>query len=581
MRFRVLALDYDGTIAQGGKLHPEVRAAIDDARAKGVAVILVTGRIMEDLRREAGNLQFLDAVVAENGAVLAFPGKGRSMALGPQPPPVFLEELRRRKIPAVAGECLVEAEAALAHRILDVIRERELPLVILFNRSRLMILPQSISKATGLREALSVLRLSPHNTIAIGDAENDHSMLETCEVGVAVPWGSQALRAAADEVLEGADPAIVAAYIRRVTTEPRLPKKRKRRQLLLGFTEDGQPLTLGVRGRNILVAGNPGSGKSWVAGVLCEQLILQRYSVCVIDPEGDYASLESLPGVAVFSGNRPPPFRDLEGAFRYPEASVVVDLSTLSPEERLEYVPSLLEMLAVLRRHTGLPHRILVDEAHYYLHGPEARQVLDLDLAAYTLVTYQVSRLDRSVLNATEAIIVTKETDPAEVHELHALIGGRGTEAEWLAALGGLAAQEAVLLPKQEGPGGGLVRFRVAPRLTPHVRHQHKYLDMPVSPTNAFVFTCRGVPTGQQARTLAEFVAMASACSPEALQDHLRRHDFSRWIGNVFGDPTLASQIHRLEAQRDLVRESEIKISLAKLIWERYMFPAPTELNTI
>lgn len=85
MRFRVLALDYDGTIAQGGKLHPEVRAAIDDARAKGIAVILVTGRILEDLRREAGNLQFLDAVVAENGAVLAFPGKGRSMALGPRP----------------------------------------------------------------------------------------------------------------------------------------------------------------------------------------------------------------------------------------------------------------------------------------------------------------------------------------------------------------------------------------------------------------------------------------------------------------------------------------------------------------
>ena len=35
-------------------------------------------------------------------------------------------------------------------------------------------------------------------------------------------------------------------------------------------------------------------------------------------------------------------------------------------------MPSLLEMLAVLRRHTGLPHRILVDEAQYYLHGPEA-----------------------------------------------------------------------------------------------------------------------------------------------------------------------------------------------------------------
>jgi hypothetical protein len=545
-------------------------------------VILVTGRILEDLRREAGDLQFLDAVVAENGAVLAAPRTGHFMTLAPPPPASFLEELRRRGIPAVAGQCVIEAEATLASRILDVIRERELPLVILFNRGRLMILPQGVSKGTGLREALFALRFSPHNAIAIGDAENDHAMLEACEVGVAVPWGSPALKAAADEVLEGADPAAVAAYIRRVTAELRLPKTRKRRQLLLGSTEDGQPLTFGVRGRNVLIAGDSGSGKSWVAGVLCEQLILHRYSVCVIDPEGDYASLESLPGVVVFSSDEGPrPFRDLERALRYPEVSVVVDLSKLSPEKRLEYVPSLLEMLAALRRHTGLPHRIVVDEAHYYLHGPEARQVLDLDLAAYTLVTYQVSHLDPAVLHASEMVVVTHESDPAEVRALYALFGGHGTEAEWRETLGGLAVPEAVLLPDLEKPGGPLRPFRVAPRLTSHVRHQHKYLDVPVPPGSAFVFTCRGVPTGQQARTLAEFVAMASACSPEVLQDHLQRHDFSRWIGDVFRDPSLASQVRRLEARRDLIRESEIKIALAKLIWERYLLPAPMELSTI
>jgi hypothetical protein len=299
----------------------------------------------------------------------------------------------------------------------------------------------------------------------------------------------------------------------------------------------------------------------------------------VIDPEGDYASLESLPGVVVFSDEGPTPFRDLERAFRYPEASVVMDLSTLSPAERSEYVPSLLEMLAILRRHTGLPHRIVVDEAHYYLHGPEAREALDLDLAAYTLVTYQVSRLDPSVLHASEAIIVTHESDPAEIHALHALFGGPGTEAEWQATLGGLTAHEAVLLPDLEKPGGRLRPFRIAPRLTSHVRHRHKYLDVPVPSGNAFVFTCRGNPTGQQAHTLAEFVAMASACSPEVLQVHLQRHDFSRWIGDVFRDPSLASQVRRLEARRDLIHDSEIKIALAKLIWKRYMLPAPTESN--
>jgi hypothetical protein len=199
--------------------------------------------------------------------------------------------------------------------------------------------------------------------------------------------------------------------------------------------------------------------------------------------------------------------------------------------------------------------------------------VLDLDLAAYTLVTYQVSLLDPSVLHASEAIIVTHESNPAEIGGLHALLGGKETEAEWQAILGSLAVHEAVLLPGPMESGDELRRFRVAPRLTSHVRHQHKYLDMPVASTNAFVFTDRGFPTGPCARTLAEFVCIASACSPEVLKEHMRRHDFSKWIGDVFRDRSLASQVRSLEAQRDLIRESEIKTSLAKLIWERYISP--------
>jgi len=56
MRFTVFALDYDGTIAQGGVLDPEVRRAIADARERGITVAIVTGRILNDLRRVAGDL---------------------------------------------------------------------------------------------------------------------------------------------------------------------------------------------------------------------------------------------------------------------------------------------------------------------------------------------------------------------------------------------------------------------------------------------------------------------------------------------------------------------------------------------
>ena len=79
----------------------------------------------------------------------------------------------------------------------------------------------------------------------------------------------------------------------------------------------------------------------------CEQLILQGYCLCVIDPEGDYATLESLPGVAVFGGEESPPrLSDVARAVRYPEISIVIDLSAITHEEKLAYVNELLPMLA-------------------------------------------------------------------------------------------------------------------------------------------------------------------------------------------------------------------------------------------
>lgn len=94
MRFSVLALDYDGTIAQDGLLDPEVRQAIHEARAHGVTVVLVTGRILDDLRQVMGDLRPVDAVVAENGAVMGFPASGRSVVLTHPAAEGMLTELR-------------------------------------------------------------------------------------------------------------------------------------------------------------------------------------------------------------------------------------------------------------------------------------------------------------------------------------------------------------------------------------------------------------------------------------------------------------------------------------------------------
>ncbi|MEO8077971.1 MAG: DUF87 domain-containing protein [Acidobacteriota bacterium] len=250
-----------------------------------------------------------------------------------------------------------------------------------------------------------------------GDAENDHELLRLAEVGVAVEWGSQALQAAADVVLKGAGPSAVADYLRSLATSRNLPNpQRGRRRLLLGYLEDGREFSLAIRGRNVLVTGDAKTGKSWVAGLLCEQLILHGYCVCVVDPEGDYSSLERLPGVTVLGREDAPPTpRELVRALRYPDRSVVIDLSRLPQDEKLQYVRSVLAALNVMRRRTGLPHRILLDEAHYYLQDADAPRLLDLARNGYTIVTYCASRLPQALLANTEVMIVTCASNPAEL----------------------------------------------------------------------------------------------------------------------------------------------------------------------
>jgi len=49
----------------------------------------------------------------------------------------------------------------------------------------------------------------------------------------------------------------------------------------------------------------------------------------------------------------------------------VIDLSKMSYREKREYVQTLLPLLMTMRRRTGLPHKILLDEAHYFLAGTD------------------------------------------------------------------------------------------------------------------------------------------------------------------------------------------------------------------
>jgi hypothetical protein len=131
------------------------------------------------------------------------------------------------------------------------------------------------------------------------------------------------------------------------------------------------------------------------------------------------------------------------------------------------------------------------------------------------------------------------------------------------------------VLPLTEEAQGEVRRIHLTPRLTPHVRHLAKYVDIPVPESRSFVFWRNGVMTGERARTLREFVTILERSSVSSLDAHLRRGDFSRWIGDVFGDYPLAKAVKAIEQDYASGAIGDLTASLAQTVRSRYEFLEP------
>jgi len=145
---------------------------------------------------------------------------------------------------------------------------------------------------------------------------------------------------------------------------------------------------------------------------------------------------------------------------------------------------------------------------------------------------------------------------------------------DWAAMLRDLELNEVLLLPGAQESKTEVLRIRIASRLTPHVRHKHKYLEIPVSEDAAFVFSRDGVPTGQRARTLKELTDVLSG-NAHSFDQHLASGDFSRWVEEVIGDSELAAEIRSMETDWRAGRSDRPCERIARLIRERYASPGP------
>jgi hydroxymethylpyrimidine pyrophosphatase-like HAD family hydrolase len=203
MRFNALACDYDGTVAAEGSITKDTVEALSSVVQSGRKLLLVTGRELPDLLQVCPRIDLFHWVVAENGGLLYQPAAGGEESLAPPPSAEFVATLKRREVePCTTGRVIVSTRQPHEKVVLETIRDLGLELQVIFNKGAVMVLPSGTNKATGLAAALEKLQVPLTSTVAIGDAENDHALLESCAVGVAVANAVPLLKAHADWVTD-------------------------------------------------------------------------------------------------------------------------------------------------------------------------------------------------------------------------------------------------------------------------------------------------------------------------------------------------------------------------------------------
>ena len=473
MRYIALATDYDGTLAADGRVAVETQQALQRLKDSGRRLILVTGRELEGFLEVFPEAGIFDWIVAENGALIYQPSTKEERVLATPPPQELLDALAGKGVPASHGRVIVGTREPHEVAVLETIKELGLEMQLIFNKGAVMVLPEGINKATGLRAALKEMELSEHNVVGVGDAENDHAFLSACECSVAVANALPMVKETADLTTSGEDGRGVAELIDRLLATdlseaaPRLAG----RMVLLGYREEGSEVKLGPYESSLLIAGSSGAGKSTIVFGLLERLAAQRYQFCLVDPEGDYLSMAGA--VRLGDQEHAPSYEEILQVLSDPSRSVVVNLLGIRLTDRPGYFQGLMARLLELRAATGRPHWLVIDEAHHLM--PEGRgntdTVLPQEFGGLILITVHADLLSRAVTSLINAALAVGDAPGKTIEGFAAAAGLERPPVKdvTLEQMHGLA-----WFPSQdEAP----FKVRIAPPRSEHNRHHRKYAE--------------------------------------------------------------------------------------------------------
>jgi hydroxymethylpyrimidine pyrophosphatase-like HAD family hydrolase len=570
MRYIALCCDYDGTIAHHGRVDEPTLAALQRLRESGRKLVLVTGRELDELQVVFPHLDLFERVVAENGALLYRPAKREERLLGEPPPASFVEALRARRVgPISVGRCIVATWEPHENTVLETIRDFGLELQVIFNKGAVMVLPAGVNKASGLVAALAEMNLSQHNTVGVGDAENDHAFLRICECSVAVANALPAVKEKADIVTQGDHGAGVTELIEEMLADDLAAREPAlvRHGIPLGTTHQGELVCLSPYGLNALIVGTSGGGKSTIATGLVERLRAREYSFCIIDPEGDYDSIEDA--VVLGGPDHAPTMDECIQLLARHDQNAVINLLGLKLNDRPWFFMTLFARIRDLRARTGRPHWLIVDEAHHVM--PAEWQPADFTLPksfdGVLMVSVTPSLIAKSVLAAIDTLLVLGDEPRKMLREFAE--ANRIPTAE--PGVEKLEPGTALLWKKTVDASPLLVTLE--PSRTERRRHLRKYAEGELPEDRSFYF--RG-PQGKlklRARNLILFMDLADGVDEETWLFHLRRGDVSQWLRSAIKDEELAERVAELERDEGIDADTA-RARVRELIEALYTLPA-------
>lgn len=568
MRYLTLVADYDGTLATHDRIAEETAKALERLQSSGRRTILVTGRRLDDLLAVCDCPRLFDLIVAENGALVYDPASREETVLGNPPPKALLRALRAREVmPLEIGQVIVATLEPHRSTVQDVVWELGLEAQVIGNRGAVMVLPAGINKASGLAYALRKLGLSRHEAVGVGDAENDHSFLACCECSVAVANAVPSLKENVAFVTAGENGHGVRELIDELIANDLdwLQDTIDRNRILLGSRPDGDHVLIAPYGCNILVAGPSGSGKSTLAASIIERLVEKDYQVCIVDPEGDYGTLQDV--VALGNQWRAPTVSEIMSILEDPTVNLSINLLGMPLEDRSAFLAQLLPNLHALRARTGRPHWLILDEAHHMLPngwGPAA-SALPRQLGETLLVTVHPERITPAMLDAIDVAIAIGQ---APDRTLDAFARAARRPLDWPATLAHQPGQVVVWFARA---GQAPFPMRPQPGRAERIRHHRKYAEGDLR-WHSFYFRGPDGRTNLKAQNLAMFSLIAQGIDDETWMFHLRRGDYSRWCRDAIRDAHLAEEIGRIERRHDLA-PWQTRQMICELITARYTLP--------